>query len=355
MPATRGWTFIRWQTSPDRRHHGVRKRVDNKGSRGWILARSCRQALSLATLELEQCRGTNKSTAQTRAIIDHIATLAQSLPERERCLVIANTIQQRSSLFFHEPLTGNFDDAISGFKEALKIYVDSSMLYQGAMVRLQLGLCYYHRYQKTTNLQDLIDAQNEFEIACDAYKTMGQTTECISASFYTALCSFVTWSWCGRGNSTITEKSLEAILRVEKWMDYRRQELSAMSTMEALQQKQALALDDKCRKTYSMAQQLCMAENRLQDCWAWVQKGKAHSVADLLGLGIIIPESVRQAARKIPAAWMLLEQRDTLLCEIQNASPDHRIVLRSQIDSLQNQMKELPELNQILALQLGCP
>jgi len=29
--------------------------------------------------------------------------------------------------------------------------------------------------------------------------------------------------------------------------------------------------------------------------------------------------------------------------------------LRSQIDSLQNQMKELPELNQILALQMGWP
>lgn len=137
-------------------------------------------------------------------------------------------------------------------------------------------------------------------------------------------------------------------------MDYRRQELSAMSTMEALQQKQALALDDKCRRIYNMAQELCLAENMPQACWAWVQKGKARSVADILGLGIIIPESVRQIVRKSPAAWMLIEQRDTLLLEIQNAPPEHRIVLRSQIDSLQNQMKELPELNQILALQLGC-
>jgi CHAT domain-containing protein len=86
-----------------------------------------------------------------------------------------------------------------------------------------------------------------------------------------------------------------------------------------------------------------------------VQKGKARSVADLLGLGIIIPESVRHAARKSPATWALIEQRDTLLLEIQNSSPDRRILLRHQIDSLQRQMKELPELNQILALQLGWP
>ena len=308
----------------------------------------------LATFEFEQCqRAYKRDTAQSRVIIDQIATLAQSLPEAERGLVMANTMQQRSNMFFLDPQTGNFDDTVSGYKDALKIYVDGSMLYHGAMVRQQLGLCYYHRYQKTANLQDLMDAQNEFEIAYDAYENMAQTTQCISTSYFAALCWFVAWNRLGRGNSAIMEKSLDAMLRVEKWMDYRRQELSAMSTMEALQQKQALALDDKCRKTYSMAQQLCLAENMPQECWAWVQKGKARSVADLLGLGIIIPESVRQMARKNPAAWVLIEQRDTLLLEIQNASPDRRILLRSQIDSLQNQMKEYPELSQILALQLA--
>jgi len=310
----------------------------------------------LATFEFEQCRGASKrNTAQSRAIIDHIATLARSLPERERGLVMANTMQQRSNLFFLDPLIGDFDDTISGYKDALKIYVDSSMLYHGATVRQQLGLCYYHRYQKVANLQDLINAQNEFEIAYDAYENMAQTTQCISASYFSALCWFVAWDRHGRGNTMIMENSLDAMSRVEKWMDYRRQELSAMSTMEALQQKQALALDDKCRKTYSMAQELCLAEHMPQDCWAWVQKAKARSVADLLGLGIIIPESVQQAARKSPAAWMLVEQRDTLLLEIQKASPDRRILLRSQIDSLQKQMKEFPELNQISALQLGWP
>ena len=130
----------------------------------------------LATFEFEQCRGAHKrDTAQSRAIIDQIATLAQSLPQPERGLVMANMMQQGSNMFFLDPQTGNFDDTVSGYKDALKIYVDGSMCYHGAMVRQQLGLCYYHWYQKTAKLQDPMDAQNESDTAYDAYENMAQS------------------------------------------------------------------------------------------------------------------------------------------------------------------------------------
>lgn len=112
--------------------------------------------------------------------------------------------------------------------------------------------------------------------------------------------------------------------------------------------------------TIVMAINLLLAEpgktsqDTLTSIWRWVQKSKARSLARTIGIKATPPGLVSQIMASTEAR-PLYEQMLNLNEQIENAKLSARFYLRRKMDVLQNSMKKIPLLRQLIELREGTP
>lgn len=89
--------------------------------------------------------------------------------------------------------------------------------------------------------------------------------------------------------------------------------------------------------------------------WNWLQRSKARSISDMLGLGINIPQSLKHLIETDPNLVSLCEVEQTMSQAIGSAPDDRQSLLRTKLEAHRAYMRQVPVLKQLLDYREGQP
>lgn len=221
-----------------------------------------------------------------------------------------------------------------------------------AEIYCQLGPPHWSVFTKTSDHSAAEFALAGFRNAYEIFESLGITEYCIIAMHG------ISWSlWLTRilDNSPpeLDIELLSCFLEMEKWVDLRRNELSTLGTLDSIRTKQQLSSHNHLRDMYSMSLEACVRLGRLDEGWYWIQKSKARSVSDLLGLGIKIPEYLTADLGDNQIAMSLLEEEIAMQKTISELPGEKRVYFRNEMDILRQRMEKHDALRKIMELRKG--
>ncbi|KAF3937291.1 hypothetical protein ABW19_dt0201472 [Dactylella cylindrospora] len=289
-----------------------------------------------------------------RETLDRIYPLSRHLKSRGAQAALAEVLQRRGMQLLLIKSPENMDKAIAIFERAKANYQKLRMTYHIGAIDYLIGLAFWDKYLLKYDPQSLVEASNRFHWAYDTFERLGQTTECINSS---VLCLKSYFNALQRGSAFQLEPGrFETRLDITaKWIDYRRTELSSLGGLQAVLAKQSISRDTRLQDTGDMGIRYYIAAGRMDLAWQWVQKQKARSISDMMGLGNIEHDPLSLEAKTDPKAGELVEQYSNLLSQIRDASPGERMHLRARLAEVTEKMHEYTELKEITHLRLGYP
>ena len=274
----------------------------------------------------------------------------------------AGLLQQKAT-FYMTLGSGKTDctmeqNALTTFGEALSIVLaisDYKVTYQSIIIRQQIGLAHHECFEKTrkTDLEGsrlfLMAAQDDFEQSLKDYEAMSSTFQIVESKYWIALLKYEAYTL--RWDSP--DRVLDALLQAEAGYDDRRNEISVSIGFNAIRDKQALAKEKHVRDVYRFAIQVCVREGASAAAWQWVQKAKARSLSDMLGLGCLVPQSLLTPVLSDSAMQKLYERERALRQSLQMAASDQAFSIGLELRQLQEHMQAFPELRVLLDLRRG--
>lgn len=168
----------------------------------------------------------------------------------------------------------------------------------------------------------------------------------------------------------LRDLGLENLRCVDNWVSYYRAGLSWSNDLKSLQlgeifteKQQSLTLAKAWTFTQLAVSLLASDsndrdgddENTRQDMWNWVQKSKARSLAEAMGLNSADPRVQLKHMLASSSDVALLQEEKSLLDAIEKSALHHRFHLRVQYRDLQAKMRKVPELKRVLDLRDGTP
>ena len=146
------------------------------------------------------------------------------------------------------------------------------------------------------------------------------------------------------------------LTRAKKFLEAERRDHSTLGRKSsAATGKQSTRATLAGTSLYKNAFKLAMLMASPRYLWGWVQDSKARSVSDLLALGTNIPETLREAIEKNPAARKLFEEEESIKKRLEASEGASAIVLHQQLDSLREVMAKDELADAVLALREGRP
>lgn len=240
------------------------------------------------------------------------------------------------------------DEAIELLEKSVQLYHKQKQIFSAANSRQKTALVHWAKHKKSHSTIELKQAVDQFEIAGDYFKLINHTQQLELNTYWVAHCCFD--GWClGWLEGYL---ALEKLHIAESVRDQQRSELSALGGLEALTQKQKLRSDRHLRNIYDMAFTICIA-GKPDDLWEWIQKAKARSLSDALGLGVLVPKTLELQILGNQDTKTLYEDEKRLLNTISNTSDNDRIALRADLWTKQKQMKEHESLRELIDLREG--
>lgn len=206
-------------------------------------------------------------------------------------------------------------------------------------------------FQKSPTPHALQAAIEMFAIVYEAFDTLQNSVQISSSTYWCAYLAYT--GWC-RGWIDVPYV-LNALLLAESARDEERIELSIYEGMEALAGKRNLSASNHVRDVYNMALQICLEENNPQLLWEWLQKAKARSLSDILGLGPQTSKALNSAVDSLDLTRDLFKKEKALLIAIKNGVVKERLIRRGDLYSLQKQMRDYPTLKAMMGLRDGHP
>jgi hypothetical protein len=155
---------------------------------------------------------------------------------------------------------------------------------------------------------------------------------------------------------TAQEKTLECIKVLEDLMTNERLDLSALGTEQAIISKQKLGSSEDAILLFETELPVMATMNHNDEgVWNTVQKSKARSVSDLLGLGIRIPQDLKHEIDKNPETGQMLENEQKLLHAMETSSGEDRFQIAKNLEVHRRAMRANGYLRQVLELREGAP
>ncbi|RVD81600.1 uncharacterized protein DFL_009457 [Arthrobotrys flagrans] len=318
--------------------------------KGGMYSEAAEKLLYLASIRFEEFDkpGHTRSELATAAL-DRAINYSSRLGRRGSKQVLASALQLRATQILMGPgipTPERRQKSLRDLQRALEYFQQLKMWYQTAAVKQAMGLICQN--------QNLLESLNHFEAAYSIYEKMGQTIECIGASSLALRTCYSIWKLTGFSKD-VSPSLLEALERTSKWLDYRRSELSSLGGLQAIIEKQSLARDYRFQNLGEIAVHYCVESWSAEQAWYWVQKQKARSVSDLMGLGYSSDQYSTRINAESEQVASLLEEHTRLLSKIRDASPGNRLFLRATHARLLERMTRHAELKELLHLQLGQP
>lgn len=311
----------------------------------------------LAKVEFSRYRNISVLRAVTaqKTCLQRALAISEKLEESERLEIFADaqSIETQGLMLQAKEETGTEKEtcAIKGLFSVLEVCSSISPA-RRAHIYCQLGPPHWSIYTKTDQYPAVEIALAAFRGAYEIYENLGITESCIIAMHGVA------WSlWLAhtldKCPPEIDPELLSCFLKMEKWADLRRDELSTLRTLDSIRTKQQLSSQKSLRDMYSMSLAACIRLGRFDEAWHWIQKAKARSVSDLLGLGIKIPESLMADLRDNPIAISLLEEETAMQKTISELPGEKRAAFQSEMNVLRQRMEKHDALRKIMGLRKG--
>ena len=149
------------------------------------------------------------------------------------------------------------------------------------------------------------------------------------------------------------DEGLFHLEQAEKIRTAMREEFWSTSEAETLEFKQSLV--SQGFQIYSLGLELSIEKQDIKGAWNWVQRGKARSLSDLLGLNNKPPATLLEKAIRDPQAKQLFDEESQLLKELAACSPENRFQLRLKLSELRQKMTTVSVCDPILDLRSGAP
>lgn len=311
----------------------------------------------LAKVEFNRYRNISVLRAVTaqKTCLQRALAISEKLEESERLEIFADaqSIETQGLMLQAKEETGTEKEtcAIKGLFSVLEVCSSISPA-RRAHIYCQLGPPHWSIYTKTDQYPAVEVALAAFRGAYEIYENLGITESCIIAMHGVA------WSlWLARTLDIcppeLDPELLSCFLKMEKWADLRRDELSTLRTLDSIRTKQQLSSQKSLRNMYSMSLEACIRLGRFDEGWHWIQKAKARSVSDLLGLGIKIPESLMADLRDNPIAISLLEEETAMQKTISELPGEKRAAFQNEMNVLRQRMEKHDALRKIMGLRKG--
>ena len=296
------------------------------------------------------------------SLLDRINTILSSNTFPGSSLVKANIMQQQAtyllSLGSQRTDCTMEEEAINLLTQALQAFYvghGKTLTYALIATRMQLGLVWHACFQKYLQAGDkrcgqaLAAAEDALAACIPGWEALGILIQITEAKYWLALVQYE-----ARINHWKTSKEvLESLTAAERGFDDRRNEISISSALTAVQDKQRLAQDKHVRDVYRFAFQVCVLDRAPVQAWHWVQKAKARSLSDTLGLGCIVPETLLAAIAADQNVRELYEKEKCLARKIVTSSNLDRFDMRVQLRDLETRMVAHASLKALLDLRQG--
>ncbi|MCJ1306742.1 hypothetical protein MMC25_000385 [Agyrium rufum] len=248
-------------------------------------------------------------------------------------------------------------DALKLLSEGRDLYVQANQLGQAVIVLQREALLNVGIAQKFERIQDSQvrlawqNAVKQYKIAFDSANALGLVFLASDNAYWVAFCEYRQWAhgWCS------PEALLQSLQIAEDFLDRQRQEVSILPGVAAAVVKGRLSSDDHARNIYKFAVRICVGVGNVADAWTWVQKSKARSLSDLLGLGVFVPLKLRERILHDTTCQRLFEEEQRLAENLAAAPDTEQFMVRIRLEKHQETMREQGMLAELLNLREGVP
>lgn len=135
--------------------------------------------------------------------------------------------------------------------------------------------------------------------------------------------------------------------------------LALKDRRQAIAARQELTKTYGSREMFDVAFQVLDHLNDLPGLWHWVQKSKARSICDELGLGVNLPGYLRDSLARDPAAQKILQEETCLVAEIEEElgkpNSGNSVYLRQILWNKRRDIRSNPVVSEVLDLREGQP
>ncbi|KAH8903127.1 hypothetical protein BR93DRAFT_208319 [Coniochaeta sp. PMI_546] len=156
--------------------------------------------------------------------------------------------------------------------------------------------------------------------------------------------------------SSSYEMALKWANEADRLANIQRNDLSALPRERAVLAKQLMSSKRDPKTDFHMIALLLhdSADDNV-GAWNWLQRSKARSISDMLGLGINIPMALKHLIDADANLIDICAVEQTLAREIDTANEDRQFLLRKKLESHRAEMKQNPILKQLLDYREGQP
>ena len=293
---------------------------------------------------------------RVQTMMNQIESLLSSLGQSEAFDKVMNLEQTRMNILMgeaqeHPEHCEKEHQALLIEERIVKSYINNQRIFEAANTRQMGALCYFSIFSKQHSKESLQQCYNRFEAARDAFEALGLIGHMKTAVYWIALCLYEGWSkrWI------TSEIVLQALLEAEKLSDDERSEISILKQFDAIELKRRMASHKHVRDIYRFSIQICATNGLDSELWDWVQKAKARSLSDLIGLGVHIPMNLHLKIRHNDDLEALFQRELKLTQQIQNTGGTERLRLRHELGGLHQEMQKHENFRELFALREGRP
>ncbi len=335
----------------------VQKDIENN-----LVEEAVQKVDALSTFVLESTSSDDAGINDFNSLTSQIKELIATLPERESRLRMANFLHNSVLPLVRESMSRkDFEkelEACAVLEEAFKLYHQDSELFHAAIIRLQQGTLGQSILTKMGNNGDFrVEKALEvwrqslryFAVSKETFVAMNQVQQVAEATYWEAFMYYEAWVRQWETGEVVLQKFRDA----EKGYDRLREELSTLGGLDAISNKRQLSSSKHVRDIYRFAIQICFTERRNLELWAWIQKGKARSLSDLLGLGILAPKTLMDRISGDEFARSQIEEEISLSNRLVVAPALDQFDLKISLEKLRQQMKEHSSLKELINLREG--
>ncbi|KAI1378962.1 CHAT domain-containing protein [Hypoxylon crocopeplum] len=246
-------------------------------------------------------------------------------------------------------------EAIQICGKLITLYGASGPKFSEAMKYMIRALCHQQRFQKELNLEKrvphLVSAEKDLLEATEIFESIRSRQHLMIARH-------------GLSRLYVTARDLyqglisgEAIFNclksLESTSDMLRRELSVLGSLTALRQKQRFAARKEVRDLYQWAIGISIVDQNHEAMWLWSQKRKARSISDLLGIGVMVPASIKKAISEDDAAYELYQKLTSLAMALDAAPEGERIYIRQHLEEVEDEIRNHQTFKEFVSLRDG--
>ena len=246
----------------------------------------------------------------------------------------------------------NADADKLALEEAVDFHKRRPELRNGAGRALWLISCIHlHEWFKSHDTKHLIQARNWGHQAVESYEAYGchlaASMHCRLGEIYGILARAESSSRMEHYVQSLKHLDSAALI-----CDRQRYEITLNEDLDTLLNKQLVTDRSLRRRIYRQALFSAGSGGLWDDMWNWIQRNKARSMSELLGMSIIVPSHLEEKIRESPNIVRdLLDEELRLVESLRSETLELRARCRAQLDAHHREMEKHPVLNELLALK----